>query len=291
MAPTSYSDLKLEPFAAYDGGLDVGDVSWGYDEQWFMSSGSSESEISNVGVQDRRVGRVVGKIGDGVDWIRRIRMKRETLQNGVSGGSDIRRKIERKDRIALALTDIFYCLYHKRTTREQFDHGASWGLTALDLLGKLDTVDVDEAISWLLSCQHESGGFGGNVGHDPHILYTLSVVQVLALFDKMDVIDVDKDYVALVGYHIVNLQNEDGSFSGDMWGEVDTRFSYIAICCLSILHRLDKINVEKAVKYIISCKNMDGGFGCTPGGESHASQNCVLYFFPTRKGMLHVGRP
>lgn len=104
---------------------------------------------------------------------------------------------------------------------------------------------------------------------------------------------------------IVSLQNEDGSFSGDMWGEIDTRyfflisfflklllsmyeltvfltkihwtmcirFSYIAICCLSILRRLHKINVEKAVKYIISCKNMDGGFGCTPGGESHAGQS------------------
>ncbi|XP_052732600.1 geranylgeranyl transferase type-2 subunit beta 1 isoform X3 [Vigna angularis] len=145
--------------------------------------------------------------------------------------------------------------------------GAYWGLTALDLLGKLGSVDVDEVTSWLLSCQHESGGFGGNIGHDPHILYTLSALQVLALFDKMDVIDVDK-----VTNYIVSLQNEDGSFSGDMWGEVDTRFSYIAICCLSILHRLDKINVEKAVKYIISCKNMDGGFGCTPGGESHAGQ-------------------
>ena len=27
------------------------------------------------------------------------------------------------------------------------------------------------------------------------------------------------------------------------------------------------------MKYIISCKNMDGGFGCTPGGESHAGQS------------------
>ena len=36
------------------------------------------------------------------------------------------------------------------------------------------------------------GGFGGNVEHDPHILYTLSAVQVLSLFDKLDVIDVDK---------------------------------------------------------------------------------------------------
>lgn len=36
------------------------------------------------------------------------------------------------------------------------------------------------------------GGFGGNVGHDPHILYTLSAVQVLALFDKLNVLDIDK---------------------------------------------------------------------------------------------------
>lgn len=36
------------------------------------------------------------------------------------------------------------------------------------------------------------GGFGGNIGHDPHILYTLSAVQILALFDKINVIDIDK---------------------------------------------------------------------------------------------------
>ncbi|KAG7580960.1 PFTB repeat [Arabidopsis suecica] len=71
---------------------------------------------------------------------------------------------------------------------------------------------------------------------------------------------------------IAGLQNEDGSFSGDIWGKVDTRFSYIVICCLSILKCLDKINVKKAVDYIVSCKNLDGGFGCTPGAESHAGQ-------------------
>ncbi|KAG2717125.1 hypothetical protein I3760_03G158400 [Carya illinoinensis] len=118
-----------------------------------------------------------------------------------------------------------------------------------------------------------AGAFGGNIGHDPHILYTLSALQILALVDKLNVLDVEKvtDYIAW-------LQNQDGSFSGDIWGEVDTRFSYIALCCLSILHRLDKINVEKAVSYIVSCKNLDGGFGITPGGESHEGQIfcCVL---------------
>ncbi|XP_054824196.1 geranylgeranyl transferase type-2 subunit beta 1 isoform X2 [Prosopis cineraria] len=160
-------------------------------------------------------------------------------------------------------------------------NGAYWGLTTLDLLGKLDTVDVNEVVSWVMSCQHESGGFSGNVGHDPHILYTLSAVQVLALFNKLDIIDVDKKACWILCFltimlDIVNLQNEDGSFSGDIWGEVDTRFSYIAINCLSILHHLDKINVEKAMKYILSCKNMDGGFGCTPGGESHAGQTLAI---------------
>ncbi|KAJ0243357.1 Geranylgeranyl transferase type-2 subunit beta 1 [Hirschfeldia incana] len=146
-------------------------------------------------------------------------------------------------------------------------NGAYWGLTTLDLLDKLGSVSVDEVVSWLMSCLHESGGFAGNTGHDPHVLYTLSAVQILALFDKLDILDVGK-----VSSYIAGLQNEDGSFSGDMWGEIDTRFSYIAICCLSILKCLDKINVEKAVDYIVSCKNLDGGFGCTPGAESHAGQ-------------------
>lgn len=83
MAPTSYPDLKLETFAADDGGLDVGDVSWGNDEQWFRSSGRSESEVSDVGLQDGNVQGGVGEIGDRGDWIGRVRMKRETLQNGV----------------------------------------------------------------------------------------------------------------------------------------------------------------------------------------------------------------
>ncbi|KAL4190985.1 hypothetical protein AMTRI_Chr07g27340 [Amborella trichopoda] len=146
-------------------------------------------------------------------------------------------------------------------------NGAYWGLTALDLMGKLGAVDRDMVVSWVLKCQHDCGGFGGNIGHDPHILYTLSAVQVLVLFDRIDVLDIDK-----VADYIARLQNEDGSFSGDKWGEIDTRFSYNAICCIALLHRLDKINIEKAVSFILRCKNLDGGFGCTPGGESHAGQ-------------------
>ncbi|XP_030930936.1 geranylgeranyl transferase type-2 subunit beta-like [Quercus lobata] len=159
-------------------------------------------------------------------------------------------------------------------------NGAYWGLTTLDFLGKLDTVDVEEVVSWVMKCQHQSGGFGGNIGHDPHVLYTLSAVQVLALFDKLNVLDIDKSDIA-------GLQYEDGSFSGDIWGEVDTRYSFpfcfviwpvtvlgVLLYCNMLSLNIDKINVEKAVSYIVSCKNLDGGFGCTLGGESHAGQSC-----------------
>ena len=70
---------------------------------------------------------------------------------------------------------------------------------------------------------------------------------------------------------MASLQNPDGSFNGDYAGEIDTRFSYCAISALSLLDKLDKINVEKARDFILSCQNLDGAFGGMPGAESHAA--------------------
>merc|ERR1712100_536464 len=58
--------------------------------------------------------------------------------------------------------------------------GYYWGLTALEMLGALPGGDDRErVVSFVCSCfDAESGGFGGNVDHDPHLLYTLSAVQV-----------------------------------------------------------------------------------------------------------------
>ena len=33
--------------------------------------------------------------------------------------------------------------------------------------------------------------------------------------------------------------------------------------------------MEKAIEFVLSCMNFDGGFGCRPGSESHAGQ--VIY--------------
>jgi geranylgeranyl transferase type-2 subunit beta len=70
--------------------------------------------------------------------------------------------------------------------------GIYWGITALDLMGHIDALPRDELIKYVVACQHENGGFGGHIGHDPHIQNTLSAVQVLATLNALDSIDTDK---------------------------------------------------------------------------------------------------
>lgn len=185
--------------------------------------------------------------------------------------------------------------------------GVYWSLAGLSLLRDAEEVDklmgltssIGERpviIDWVFACYDaRTGGFGGNCSgavddspcpHDGHLLYTLSALQILAMADALD--DERLDREAIVKF-VASLQNEDGSFSGDEWGEVDTRFSYCALSCLALLGRLplpewatdvkvktkdedDVIDIHKAVHYIISCRNFDGGFGCVPGAESHAGQ-------------------
>lgn len=69
------------------------------------------------------------------------------------------------------------------------------------------------------------------------------------------------------------MQLENGSFQGDKYGEVDTRFVYSAIQTLRILGKLDVINTDKVVEWIQKCKNFDGGYGLGPGSESHSAQS------------------
>lgn len=65
-------------------------------------------------------------------------------------------------------------------------NGIYWGLTALHLLRHPDALPRDQTIEFVLSCQHDSGGFGAAPGHDAHMLYTVSAVQILALLDAYD---------------------------------------------------------------------------------------------------------
>ena len=85
--------------------------------------------------------------------------------------------------------------------------GVYWGLTACALLrAPADALGDTAALGdWVLSCAVRSGGenngdaqrrlgFAPAPGHDAHLLYTLSALQVLALLGRLG--DVDADAVA-----------------------------------------------------------------------------------------------
>jgi len=160
--------------------------------------------------------------------------------------------------------------------------GIYWGLTAMHLMGEPGRMDKDGVLSFTQSCQHTCGGFSAAPNHDPHLLYTLSALQVLALYDSMKTIDEEKTVE-----FIKDLQQQDGSFFGDQWGEVDSRFSFCALASLAILGRLDAIHLEKAVDFVVGCMNFDGGFGTTPGSESHSGQIYCCVGALSIAGALH----
>ncbi|XP_033210853.1 geranylgeranyl transferase type-2 subunit beta [Belonocnema kinseyi] len=174
--------------------------------------------------------------------------------------------------------DYTYCMTeHLRMS------GMYWGLTALDLMGQLDRTNKEEVLEFIQKCQHDCGGIGASIDHDPHLLHTLSAVQILCTFDNLDVINVDK-----VVKYVKERQQPDGSFTGDIWGEIDTRFSFCAVATLSLLGRLDEIDVEKAVEFIKSCMNFDGGFGSKPDSESHSGLIYCCVGMLSITGHLHI---
>ncbi|CCF56338.1 hypothetical protein KAFR_0B00380 [Kazachstania africana CBS 2517] len=151
-------------------------------------------------------------------------------------------------------------------------NGVYWGLTALCILDAKDTFNRTEIIKFVDSCWDDRyGGFAPFPRHDSHLLTTLSGIQILATYDAID--DVLKgDRMDRCVQFIVGNQLDDGSFQGDRFGEVDTRFVYTALSSLSILNKLTNEIVDPAIRFILRCYNFDGGFGLCPGAESHAAQ-------------------
>ena len=100
--------------------------------------------------------------------------------------------------------------------------GVYWAAAALELMDALDELDSTAIVEFVLSCQHSCGGFGGNVNHDPHILYTLSAVQILVLFNALHRLDAER-----VLWYVSQLQQPDGSVHGE-WTLVDAGWALSA---------------------------------------------------------------
>ncbi|TIA92379.1 hypothetical protein E3P99_00683 [Wallemia hederae] len=158
-------------------------------------------------------------------------------------------------------------------------NGIYWAITSLALLGRLDALDRRATVEYVTSCWDEqSGGFGSHPNHDAHMLSTLSAIQILVTHDALEESGVD---IGRIVHYILSLRpSRHGFFTGDSWGESDTRFTYCAINALSLLghlHRLDDMDdgvsiKDRIVDCLRQCMNFDGGFGNNPGAETHSGQ-------------------
>lgn len=65
--------------------------------------------------------------------------------------------------------------------------GGYWSLTGLAALKhQLSAEKIEFLSKWLKTCQNADGGFGGNVGHDSHILSTHYAVLTLLGFGRIE---------------------------------------------------------------------------------------------------------
>jgi geranylgeranyl transferase type-2 subunit beta len=102
------------------------------------------------------------------------------------------------------------------------------------------------------------------------VLYTYSAVQALALCGedpRTTLAGVDN----LVAW-VAGLQAADGSFSGDEFGDDDTRYTYAALATLRLLGRLDAVDRPAAARHLLRCRTPERAFGVRPGAEAHAGQ-------------------
>lgn len=158
-------------------------------------------------------------------------------------------------------------------------NGIYWAVTCLALLKRIDALDRQQTINYVYSCWDSNlGGFGSHPSHDSHMLSTLSAIQVLAIHDAIEESGIDTDKV--INYILSLRPTNEGFFTGDEWGESDTRFTYCAINALSLLgalHKLDEkengITIkDRIVDWFKQCMNFDGGFGNNISAETHSGQ-------------------
>ncbi|KAK4056592.1 Rab geranylgeranyltransferase [Microbotryomycetes sp. JL221] len=147
-------------------------------------------------------------------------------------------------------------------------NGVYWGLTSLALLNQQDALPRHEMLDWVMSCyDSQVGAFAPHPGHDTQLHSTLSAIQILAMQDALDLLNIDK-----ITSYILSLQDPtSGGFAGDEWGEISSRFVCCAVCALSLMGQLDKLDKTLTVGFLERCKNFDGGFGMVPDAESHAA--------------------
>lgn len=104
-----------------------------------------------------------------------------------------------------------------------------WATNSLKLLQDDHLGELrPSVVSLVKSCLNEDGGFGGRAGYPSTVMSTFTALQVLYLHDTVYFSQDTVDY-------ILHMQDSDGGFANDEYGEKDTRLDCCAVLSLHLL--------------------------------------------------------
>ncbi|KAL0216453.1 hypothetical protein P9112_008637 [Eukaryota sp. TZLM1-RC] len=166
------------------------------------------------------------------------------------------------------ITLIHFCLIGTKLTKEDKDI----------------PLEREAAIDAIYQLQSPTGGFVSSWTSKPlcpsdlphsvaNIAMTYSAISSLRLLGD-DLSRIDRSGLKS---HIQALQLPNGCISCSVGSESDMRFVYCACVVCDVISCWECLDQNLLSSYIMTCLNIDGGFGATPYGESHAGSTfCAI---------------
>ncbi|GMT37449.1 hypothetical protein PFISCL1PPCAC_28746 [Pristionchus fissidentatus] len=124
-----------------------------------------------------------------------------------------------------------------------------------------------EIVTFLKTCVHPDGGYGGGPGQLGHLATTYAAVLCLiSIGTEQALASIDREltYKFLLARH-----QPSGAYTMHHGGEEDIRAPYLALVSASLLKIIDSKLTDMVAEWIMSCQTYEGGFGGEPGMEAH----------------------
>ncbi|CAH0515312.1 unnamed protein product [Peronospora belbahrii] len=160
-------------------------------------------------------------------------------------------------------------------------------LSALRILDKLDLIDVETAVAYIDTCRNFDGGYGNIPGCESHGGHIFTAVGALSLGFALDQYVDDE----LLGWWLCERQCDSGGLNGRPEKQADVCYSWWNISSLIMIGKLDWINKEKLIQFILACQDPeDGGIADRPGNVADVFHTffgiaglCMLGYFDREK--------
>ncbi|CAI2353398.1 unnamed protein product [Caenorhabditis sp. 36 PRJEB53466] len=151
-----------------------------------------------------------------------------------------------------------------------------WGVNSLKILdAEIPEDQQKDMISFLKTCEHPDGGYGGGPGQMAHLAPTYAAVMCLVSFQSQEALE-SINRLTLFNF-LKNCKHSSGGFYMHEGGEIDMRSTYCALAVCEIVGLPTDQLANGVAEWVISCQTYEGGFGGEPGTEAHGGYTfCAL---------------